>query len=68
MPVLDRTYDILGREFDLDELKDVATYGASQGVSGFIYTSELRDIFDDNDCQGRGGHHSTQRQASLGLP
>ena len=49
MPVLDRTYDILGREFDLDELKDVATYGASQGVSGFIYTSELRDIFDDND-------------------
>tara|TARA_S200002703_G_C3719650_1_gene221103 strand:+ start:417 stop:749 length:333 start_codon:yes stop_codon:yes gene_type:complete len=49
MPVLDRTYDILGREFDLDELKDVANYGASQGVPGFIYYSELRDIFDDND-------------------
>ena len=49
MAVLDRTYDILGREFDLDELKDVANYGASQGVPGFIYYSELRDIFDAND-------------------
>ena len=49
MPVLDRTYDILGREFDIDELKDVATYGANQGVPGFVYYSELRDIFDDND-------------------
>ena len=49
MAVLDRTYEILGHEFELDELRDIATYGAAQGVSGFIYTSELRDIFDDND-------------------
>ena len=49
MAVLDRTYEILGHEFELDELKDIATYGAAQGVSGFIYTSELRDIFDAND-------------------
>ena len=49
MPVLDRTYEILGREFDTDELADIANYGMAQGVSGFIYTSELRDIFDDND-------------------
>ena len=49
MAVLDRTYEILGREFDTDELADIANYGMAQGVSGFIYTSELRDIFDDND-------------------
>ena len=49
MAVLDRTYEILGREFDTDELADIANYGMSAGVGGFIYTKELRDIFDDND-------------------
>ena len=49
MAVLDRTYTILGREFDLDELKDIANYGMAAGVGGFIYTRELRDIFDEND-------------------
>ena len=49
MAVLDRTYTILDREFDLDELKDIANYGMAQGVGGFIYTKELRDIFDEHD-------------------
>ena len=46
MPVLDRTYEILGEEFDFDELKDVANHGANTGVSGFTYSSDLADKFD----------------------
>ena len=30
---------------DIDEVKDVARYGCSGGVSGFIYTHELREFF-----------------------
>ena len=35
--------------FELDELKDIVTYGMSGGVSGFIYTKDLVEWFDDND-------------------
>ena len=37
--------DLLGRTFDEDELLDIARYGCSGGVSGFIYSSELYDVF-----------------------
>ena len=42
-------YTILDREFELDELKDVVNHGMSGGVSGFIYTRENVEIFDNND-------------------
>ena len=44
-----RSFDILGTEFDADELKDIATHGMSAGVSGFIYTRDCVDKFNDND-------------------
>ena len=40
-----KTYDILGRTFETCELHDIATHGASCGVSGFIYSSELYEVF-----------------------
>ena len=30
-----------------DELRDITRHGLSGGVSGFIYTSELRELFGD---------------------
>ena len=44
-----RTFDILDREFDVDELKDIVTHGMSAGVGGFIYTRECVDKFNEND-------------------
>jgi hypothetical protein len=44
-----RMYTILDTEFDIDELKDIATYGMSGGVGGFIYYHETTKAFDDND-------------------
>ena len=41
-----RSYDILNRTFEYDELKDIAQYGANAGVSGFIYSSELYDVWE----------------------
>ena len=35
--------------FELDELKDIATYGMSAGVSGFIYTKDCVEWFDENE-------------------
>lgn len=43
------TWTILGREFDIDELRDVVNHGMSAGVGGFIYTRECVDAFDEND-------------------
>ena len=43
------TFDILGHEFELDQLNDIAKHGMSGGVSGFIYSSELADIFNKNE-------------------
>lgn len=36
---------------DIDEIKDVANYGCSAGVSGFIYSSKLADVFDEYEDQ-----------------
>lgn len=44
-----QTFDILGHEFDMDALHDIATHGCAAGVSGFIYSSELADVFDENE-------------------
>ena len=38
-------FEILGQEFDLDRLADIANHGMSGGVSGFIYSSELYDVW-----------------------
>ena len=43
------TYTILDREFDIDELNDIATHGMSAGVGGFIYSSELADVYDRHE-------------------
>ena len=42
-------FTILDREFELDELNDVVNHGMSAGVSGFIYTLECADKFDEHD-------------------
>ena len=40
-------YDALAERFDdIDEIKDVAEYGCSAGVNGFIYSTELAEFFD----------------------
>ena len=44
-----QTFDILGHEFDLDALNDIATHGMAAGVSGFIYSSELHDVFEKHE-------------------
>ena len=46
---LDMVQTILGEEFDIDELRDIAEHGMSAGVSGFIYYRETTAKFDDND-------------------
>jgi len=56
-----RLHDALTARFtDADEIKDVANYGCSGGVSGFIYYSENEKFFDEyedeiydylNDCE-----------------
>lgn len=43
------TFEILGREFELDELNDIATHGMAQGVSGFIYSTDLHNTFEANE-------------------
>ena len=42
-------FNILSHPFDIDELRDIVTYGMSAGVSGFIYTLECADKFDEHD-------------------
>ena len=44
-----RTFSILDHEFDVDQLLDIVNHGMSAGVSGFIYTRECVDKFDEND-------------------
>ena len=40
-------FDALAERFDdMDECKDVAEYGCSAGVNGFLYSSELCEFFD----------------------
>jgi hypothetical protein len=41
-------HDALTARFDnIDEIKDVANYGCSAGVSGFIYSTELAEFYDN---------------------
>ena len=35
--------------FDVDQLCDIANHGMSQGVSGFIYTRDCVEWFDENE-------------------
>ena len=43
---MSRLFDALDARFDdLDEVKDVANYGCSGGVGGFIYYNEIRNFF-----------------------
>ena len=43
---MSRLIDALDARFDdLDEVKDVAEYGCSMGVGGFIYSNEIRKFF-----------------------
>ncbi|NCW69774.1 MAG: hypothetical protein EBV86_14685 [Marivivens sp.] len=45
-----RLTDALAARFtDADEIKDVAMYGCSGGVSGFIYYNEIRDFFNEHE-------------------
>ena len=46
---INQMHTILDTEFDVDELCDIANHGMSGGVSGFIYTGECVNKFDDND-------------------
>jgi hypothetical protein len=40
--------DALDARFtDLDECKDVANFGCEGGVSGFIYSTELSEFYDE---------------------
>ena len=42
--------DALSARFtDADEIKDVAYYGCIAGVSGFIYSTELAEFFDEHE-------------------
>ena len=49
MTTITATFEILGSEFDLDQLNDIATHGMAQGVAGFIYSSDLHDIYEANE-------------------
>lgn len=43
----ERTWTILGEEFEYDELKDIANHGADTGVHGFTYSSDLHDMYEE---------------------
>ena len=42
-------YTILDTEFSVDELRDIVNHGMSGGVSGFIYTRDCVDKFNEHD-------------------
>ena len=42
----DTTFDILGEEYCVDTLQDIANHGCSGGVSGLIYTRDILDKFE----------------------
>ena len=44
-----RSYTILDREFEVDQLKDIVNNGMSAGVSGFISTRECCEAFDEHE-------------------
>lgn len=45
------TEALAARFTDADEIKDVANYGCIGGVSGFIYSSELCDFFEEHETE-----------------
>ena len=45
----DTMYYILDEEFELGELRDIVIHGMSAGVSGFIYTRDCVDKFNDHE-------------------
>ena len=45
----DTMYTILDSEFDVDTLKDIVNHGMSAGVSGFIYTRDCVNKFNEHD-------------------
>ena len=48
--MFDRLFEALEERFDdIDEVKDIERHGMSGGVSGFIYTYELREFFNKYD-------------------
>lgn len=49
MTTATQQFDILGREFEVDELVDIANHGVSVGVSGFIYSTELMECYDKHE-------------------
>ena len=46
---LTQTFDqfLADRFTDMDEVRDVAKYGCIAGVNGFIYSSELAEVYDN---------------------
>ena len=34
---------------DMSELMDISKYGIDQGISGFIYSTELAEFFDEHE-------------------
>ncbi len=49
MTTATQQFTILDREFEVDELKDIANHGMSGGVSGFIYSTELMECYDKHE-------------------
>ena len=49
MQVTTTKFDILGHEFTLDELNNIAKHGMPAGVNGFIYSSELHDSYQEHE-------------------
>ena len=47
--VSNKLYTILDHEFDKDELRDIAIFGMSTGVSGFILTQDCVQKFNENE-------------------
>jgi hypothetical protein len=45
----DLTSALQDRFDDIDEISDVARYGCSGGVSGFIYNTECAEFFDTHE-------------------
>ena len=48
-PSTEAEFNLLGNSFQLDELHDIATHGMSAGFCGFIYSSELHDLYEAHE-------------------
>ena len=49
METAERTWSILDHEFEIDELRDIATHCMAMGVGGFIYYHENTALFNEHD-------------------